>query len=602
MSNKTLPLTVRNTGFLLDRLGSDCHPLQFLRELTQNSIEAIKRTEDSTAEIVWDVDWLSHELGDGDTYKLCVMDNGDGMTPEEMIKYINHLSSSLSDQSFEGNYGVGAKIAAATRNPAGLIYMSWKNGEGSMIHLWRDKSEQYGLKQIERPDGTFGHWGELDDDVKPEIIQDHGTVVILLGNKESDDTMKGPKGVSSPSKWIAKYLNSRYFDLPEGITIKAREGWKHTRTDKGKNFLRSIIGQKNYLEDHSIDSGVEQLSEANAYWWILKDESANGNNSGFIESSGHVAALHQSELYELVNSRAGRVRLQNFGILFGHNRVVIYIEPKPINKRLSTNTARTQLLIESEALPWADYAAEFRNQMPGAIKELMDEVSSKSQVSDHSKNIRERLKSILDLYKVSRYQPADNGNLRIEDPRSGGAVDGEKKGDGDSESSGTSGKAVTSTGEVYSVFLKNKGRKGKQSSPDIFPTVQWVSVENSTRVPGDIEDRAARFLIDQNILQINADFRVFNDMTDSWFHEFGSGIGGIRGIIEDAVHAWFEQALVETVIGIQALKDSKEWSIDEITSALSEEALTSAVMQRYHVNIAVKRELGTKLGSLSSAG
>ena len=37
----TLPMTVANTGFMLDRLGQDCSPLQFLRELTQNAIEAI---------------------------------------------------------------------------------------------------------------------------------------------------------------------------------------------------------------------------------------------------------------------------------------------------------------------------------------------------------------------------------------------------------------------------------------------------------------------------------------------------------------------------------------------------------------------------------
>lgn len=30
---KTLPLTVANIGFLLDRMGRDCHDLQFLREL-----------------------------------------------------------------------------------------------------------------------------------------------------------------------------------------------------------------------------------------------------------------------------------------------------------------------------------------------------------------------------------------------------------------------------------------------------------------------------------------------------------------------------------------------------------------------------------------
>jgi hypothetical protein len=56
---------------------------------------------------------------------------------------------------------------------------------------------------------------------------------------------------------------------------------------------------------------------------------------------------------------------------------------------------------------------------------------------------------------------------------------------------------------------------------------------------------------------------------------------------------------VETVIGVKALESSKEWSSDHIKNALSEEALTAAVMPRYHVNNSVKRELGTKLGSLT---
>lgn len=34
-TSSLLPLTVQETGFLVDRLGQDCHKLQFLRELTQ---------------------------------------------------------------------------------------------------------------------------------------------------------------------------------------------------------------------------------------------------------------------------------------------------------------------------------------------------------------------------------------------------------------------------------------------------------------------------------------------------------------------------------------------------------------------------------------
>jgi hypothetical protein len=61
-SKATLPMTVKNTGFLLDRLGEDCHRLQHLRELTTNSIEAMLRTDLKTGQIIWDVDWVTFEL------------------------------------------------------------------------------------------------------------------------------------------------------------------------------------------------------------------------------------------------------------------------------------------------------------------------------------------------------------------------------------------------------------------------------------------------------------------------------------------------------------------------------------------------------------
>jgi hypothetical protein len=56
--------------------------------------------------------------------------------------------------------------------------------------------------------------------------------------------------------------------------------------------------------------------------------------------------------------------------------------------------------------------------------------------------------------------------------------------------------------------------------------------------------------------------------------------------------------LVEAVLGIQALHGSQEWPIDAMGRAMSEEALTAAVMQRYHIDVALKRALGAKLGTL----
>lgn len=598
-SEKTYPLRVANTGFLLDRLGEDCHPLQFLRELTQNAIEAILRTSEKKGDIIWDVDWNSFDLDDTGAYKLSVIDTGDGMTGEEMVKYINQLSSSLAEQSLTGNYGFGAKIAAATRNRHGLIYLSWKKGLGSMIHLWRDpETGQYGLRQFAQPDGGWAHFVEVEDAVKPAVIPEHGTMVVLLGNAPDADTMAPPAGAAAPSRWISKYLNSRYYDIPAEITLKAREGWTFDRSDKDRNVLRTITGQREYLAKHAADSGNVSLSGATAHWWILKDEPAITQNSGFVESSGHVAALYHNELYESAAGRSGMAKLQQFGVLFGHRQVVIYVEPvSEDGKTITTNTARTQLLINNEPLPWTDWASEFRAAMPKPIQRLIEEKAAASSASDHSQSIRERLKQILDLYKVTRYRPTSSGTLKVDEdsmarggePRSGTG--------GSVSTSSRSGTKGGQAGGVYAVFTKPDGVPGERIRPEVFPKVDWVTVKDRTREPGDFEDRAARYIPELNHLLINADFRAFNDMIDKWCRELPATPGTFE-TVTNAVRGWFEQSLVETVIGVQALRSSREWTVENVEKALSDEALTAAVMPRYHVYNSVKREIGSKLGKL----
>jgi hypothetical protein len=590
-------MTVKNTGFLLDRLGEDCHRLQFLRELTTNSIEAILRTPEKRGEIVWDVDWITYDLQG--VYKLCVTDNGDGMSGNEMVTYINQLSSSAAQQSMSGNYGVGAKIATATRNHHGVVYLSWQNSQGSLIHFWKDPTTgTYGLKQFQTPSGDYSHYVLLEDEVRPDIIDKHGTKIVLMGNVPDQDTMQPPSSdVPSPSRWTSKYLNTRYFRIPDGVTIRAREGWENPRTDRDRNLLRKVIGQEAYLTEHSTCAGTVKLTDAVARWWILRDEPAVSNNSGFIESAGHVAALYQDELYELTTARAGTARLQNFGVIFGYRYVVIYIEPKSDgDKRLTTNTARTMLLFNNEQLPWAEWAMEFREKMPRQIADLIAETAAASSAPDHAKSIRDRLKPLLDLFKVSRYRPTPSGSLLIDDQAT--ARGGQPKKDAGQSmavSSGASGGEGGTAGGVYAIFQKENGRPGERVKADPFPVVKWITVRDKTRDPGVLEDRAARFLMDQNLLLVNADFRVFADMVTKFVKDYG-GNAALRDAVEDAVRAWFEQALIETVIGIQALKNAKEWTVHDIENALSEEALTAAVMPRYHVHHSVKRELGSKLG------
>src|SRR5262245_11968854 len=54
-SDSTLEMKVAIMTFMLERLAQDCAPLQFVRELTQNSIDSIKQ-HGQAGEVRWDVD------------------------------------------------------------------------------------------------------------------------------------------------------------------------------------------------------------------------------------------------------------------------------------------------------------------------------------------------------------------------------------------------------------------------------------------------------------------------------------------------------------------------------------------------------------------
>jgi len=587
-------MTVSNMTFLVNRLGEDCSPLQYVRELTQNAIEGIQLTGEP-GEVIWDVSWSHYDLDP--VYKLSCIDTGVGMTGEEMVKYINELSSSIHQQSSTGNFGVGAKIAAAPRNPAGLVYLSWKNGVGYMIHLWFDaEAGVYGLKRWPKNNGEF--WAYVSADLKPTQIKDHGTVVVLIGKSDDDNTMEPPPGTPMRSRWILRYVNTRYFQFPEGVTVRTREGWELPRSNTKHNFLRTVTGQKHWLDNSSDSRGQVDLDGATARWWILKPEvdKDSGHNAG----GGHVAALFQNELYELQIGAGGIAKLQGFGAIFGADRVVIYVEPKnALAAQVTANTARTQLLINGESLNWPSWAAQFREKMPDELVTLQEQIGSRSGEKDHKKAILERLRQIRDLLRFSRFRPTPDGASPIEQQAGlGGSAAGQGSSRDGTRESGTKGGRA---GDIYALFAEAGAAKGETvESSMLEPTTKWLSLEDGTRPHGDLDDRAARFLLPQNTLLINADFRVFTDMIDRWAANYQQ-VPGALASVKEVVHEWFEQQLIEAVMSAQALRNTGKWSMQELEKLWSEEALTAAVLPRWHIDQSIKRVLGQRLGSLRLA-
>src|SRR5262249_32871520 len=144
-----------------------------------------------------------------------------------------------------------------------------------------------------------------------------------------------------------------------------------------------------------------------------------------------------------------------------------------------------------EPLPWADWAAEFRDKLPDEIAELVADKAAAAANTDHAKSIRDRLKEIFDLFKLSRYRPTPGGpslideEVRVRGGRVGEVIRNPRpRGEG-----GKSGESGGKGGNVYAVFEKAGGTPGRKVKSDPFPHVSWVSVKEGTREYGDIEDR-----------------------------------------------------------------------------------------------------------------
>ncbi len=100
--------------------------------------------------------------------KLSITDSGAGMTGEEMERHINQLSASGSQQSMQGNFGVGTRIHYRTRNPLGVIFRSWKGGVGHEVLLCRDPATgRYGLRQYAIGNDEYACHRQVSDNLKP---------------------------------------------------------------------------------------------------------------------------------------------------------------------------------------------------------------------------------------------------------------------------------------------------------------------------------------------------------------------------------------------------------------------------------------------------
>ena len=613
----TRAMRVANIAFLLDRLAADTPPNQQIRELTENALEAIDRRHKSgdvsEGIIRWDVDW--DHVKRTNQYKLCIVDNGDGMSPQQMHDYLNALAvqGASGTQGISENFGVGAKITALHRNSHGLVYQSWRDGKGSMVKLHRDDKEGvYGLASFELAEGP--EWTpRIKDAFRPKIIDRSGTKVTLLGTSEEDNTCFPPEDAGKGMNWLITYLTSRYFRVPENIKIQVRvltrieDDWPTEEPSPSvKTYnVQTVKGAKALFDDYAQAKGTVSLSTADAHWWVFDDpRQASKDMSSRGGRTCKVGIVFQDEVYVQLTPPAARRILAGFGIVFGSDHVVIYIEPRK-TLDIRADTARSRVIINGEDVQEANWfetwGAEFREQMPEAIKAKIDEIMAKTERDPEGKTrerILERLKRIRDLLRPSRYRRDPNGSLRGIGKALGGSSspgDGQK-GTG---SSGVGGHRGGRSSDDYLADLVESG--GELVSAVVVspkePQVKWVSRADGTREEGELDDLAAEIVGDTlsgDIIKANRDFRGYRDLVTFFAKEFNpGGDTAIDRKIVDYVEEWLESQLVEAVMTVRNLINGRTWTPADIDRALSPHALTTVMMARFHIVERVKRSLSS---------
>lgn len=632
MTATTQRMRVANEAFLLDRLAADAPRLQLYRELTQNAIEAIHRRrgegDESPGHIRWDIDWLGVRNG---KFKLSITDNGDGMSAEEMQRYLNNLAvqGANQDQSLTGNFGVGAKVTALFHNKDGLVYLSWRDGVGNSVWLHRDEEEEvYGLKLLDDARGVPTYVRPMSDSAKPSIVDQSGTKVVLLGNHPDDETWK-PEGIvggRGATNWLYKYLNTRYFTIPDGIRIQVRnlrsnpDQWpleEPPSSDSTFNF-ETIRGMKAILDKQVEDAkpdaqraaGMVRLNEVNVHWWLFEDRAVVDKNiNPRAMPPGHIGIIFQDELYTVRTGNGARKLMALFGILYGSDSIVLYVEPRESAGSVHADTTRSRVIVNGadadSADLWARWGDEFRDAMPSEIKLFMERLLSADTDDsrlERRERILERLQRIRELLNPSRYRRSAHGRQNAINSVTGGNPASDDA--GEAKGSARAGRPGGRSADDYLAQLAvEMGEPAEPVKPrPAPPDTRWISTANGLRGLGELEDRAADIPGDPvkgPVIRLNEDFRGFTDLFAFFVREHNAdGDDYLTSRVRDVVKEWVETQALEIVLAVRGLHGNSFWTSEQLEKALSPEALTTALMGRYFVIERVRRVLRSELGKV----
>lgn len=455
------PMQASGLRNFVDRGYRESASSQWVRETFINAKEAGATT------VHFGVEWQAVEAKG--VYRRTIADNGRGMTPGELRQFFNTFGGGGKPIGGEHeNFGIGSKTSLLPWNTYGLVVVSYtaEYPDGSMIWLMQDPaSGEYGLKAFEIYDGE----GEAEfatvvtpfydpdegidwSKIKPSFIERTGTVIVLLGNSPSDNTVRGDPSREEESdiRAVAKYLNRRLWDLGE-TKVYVHElrstnptNWPRSEEeafsprpadsiDRRVN-LRQVRGTLAYIRYTSpsyarrgglADEGTVELSDGTEVaWYLWSGERPEIHD--YAPKWGFVGVLYRGELYDLANHPS---RFRQFGISEKEVRERVWLVMKPKEYDPATRRGvyprgdRSALALAGRpeaALPWDSWGLEFLEKLPDAIRGAIHAASGGNSSTIDDPDWRRRLADRFgSLWKIVRKKLSPEGKQSTEPTDSG---------------------------------------------------------------------------------------------------------------------------------------------------------------------------------------
>ena len=591
---KVSKMGVGQVGVLVERAYRESGRMQFVRELYKNAIEA------GATRVEFGVEPQGMAHG---RYRLMIADNGVGMDSEEIERFLNTFGGGgkpIGDA--HENYGVGVKTSTLPWNRAGLVVVSKRRGRlACMVWMCASEDGDYGARQFDTDDGfveVVAPFEDLDTgidwaQVLPDWIQDQGTAIVCLGNTLESDTFleKGLPGVEPFEIFeITKYLNTRVWSVPKGVTVRVaerrsndRKTWPGTGLGLGAWAMRSIKGARRFVEDDITkgseleDFGTVGLDDGTQVDWYLRSEQQKTH--GYAESKGYIAALYQDELYDVKTHHA---TFRRFGItpLSVLRRVTLVVTPPQLEGGVGVypDTARSSLRRmgskhAGEGLPWDEWGEEFGRKLPRALVEAIHAEVLPQEGTLRDDKWKHRIASRFGKRWKRTVLRLDEAGTSTTTPGEGGSRPSRIR--SASSGSGRPGGAGGRSGE-HTKGQEGPGQPAKPiNSPGGVPDYRWASGDEFPDGDAAMWERPNR-VTPQGRVVLNSEFGPLREVVEYWQKQFPEHL---LEPVQAAVQEVYGEAMVARIAHSEALTRDPAWGRKRVDAELrSGAALTMAVL------------------------